>query len=90
MFQAIRNVIFAFAAICCGLAGLFWLWFLYEFSLKWLDANGEVSDVVGTAVVFGREGANWIGGVAAGWFLLALFFALAQWRVSRRSKTAAG
>lgn len=80
-----RNVIFAFAAVCCGLIGLFWLWFLYEFSLKWLDANGEVSEVVGSAVVFGREGANWIGAVAAGWFLLALFFGFVQWRVSRRS-----
>ncbi len=90
MFQAIRQVIFAFTAVCCGLIGLFWLWFMYQFSLRWLDANGEVGPMVGTAVVFGREGAYWIGGVAVGWLLLALFFGFMQWRVSRSPKPEAG
>jgi hypothetical protein len=75
---------FGFLAACCGLIGIFWLWFMYEFSLKWLDANGEVVPVVDTAVVFGAEGATWIGMVAAGWLLLALFFGFLQWRISRR------
>lgn len=84
MFQAIRNVIFAFAAVCCGLIGLFWLWFMYQFSLRWLDADGEVGQMVGATVVFGREGAYWIGAVAVGWLLLALFFGFMQWRISRK------
>lgn len=82
MFQAIRNVVFGFMAACCALISLFWLWFMYEFSLKWLDGNGEVGPVVGTAVVFGSEGATWIGMVAAGWLLLALLFVFLQWRMS--------
>lgn len=89
MFQAIRQVIFAFTAVCCGLIGLFWLWFMYQFSLRWLDADGEVGAVMGTAVVFGREGAYWIGGVAVGWLLLALFFGFMQWRISRSPKSEA-
>ncbi len=83
MFHAMRQVIFAFAAVCCGLIGLFWLWFMYQFSLRWLDANGEVMPAMDTAVVFGREGAYWIGAVAVGWLLLALFFGMMQWHVSR-------
>lgn len=85
MFQAIRHVLFAFVAVCCALIGLFWLWFMYEFSLKWLDANGQVGPAVGATVVFGREGAEWIGIVAGGWFVLALIFGWLQWRVSRQS-----
>lgn len=84
MFQSIRNVIYAFAAICCALFGAFWLWFMYQFSLRWLDAEGLPGPEIGTAVVFGREGAQWIGSVAVGWFILALFFGFLQWRLMRR------
>lgn len=84
MFQAIRQVIFAFMAVCCGLIGLFWFWFMYQFSLKWLDADGNVGAAMGATVVFGREGAYWIGAIAVGWLLLALFFGFMQWRVSRK------
>ncbi len=83
MFKAVKNVIFAFMAVCCALIGLFWLWFVYAYSLRWLDANGEIGPEVGTAVIFGREGAEWMGVMALGWFALALLFALIQWRVSR-------
>lgn len=84
MFRAIRNVIFAFAAVVCALIGLFWLWFMYNFSLKWFDANGELLPEIGTAVIFGPEGATWIGMVAAGWFVLALGFGVIQWRMNRQ------
>ena len=84
MLQSIRNVIYAFAAVGCALFGVFWLWFMYEFSLKWLDENGLPGPEIGTAVVFGREGAEWIGMIAVGWFMLALLFAFLQWRVMRQ------
>lgn len=83
MFQAIRNVIFAFMAVCCIFIGLFWLWFMYSFSLKWLDANGEIGLTTGATVIFGSEGAIWIGAVAVGWFMLALLFGFLQWRMNR-------
>jgi len=83
MWNSIKNVIFAFMAVCCGLIGVFWLWFMYEYSLRWLDESGNVVPNVETAVAFGREGAEWIGLVAVGWFILAILFGLIQWRVSR-------
>ena len=83
MFDAVRNVIYAFAAICCALIGLFWLWFLYAFSLRWLSPDGTPV-ATGSGVFFGQEGAEWIGILAAGWFALALLFAVLQWRHLRR------
>ncbi|MCP4358645.1 MAG: hypothetical protein GY796_11560 [Chloroflexi bacterium] len=56
---------------------------MYEYSLRWLDENGNVVPDMDTAVAFGREGAEWIGLVAVGWFVLAVLFGLIQWRVSR-------
>lgn len=88
MWEAIRNVIFAFAAVCCALMGVFWLWFMYQFSLRWLTPAGEIGPEVGTAVVFGREGAAWIGVVAMGWFMLALLLSgLHWWFVIRRQSS---
>lgn len=83
MWQTIRQVLFGFLAVCCLLISLFWFWFMYEFSLKWLDENHQVVIGPETTVAFGQEGAVWIGAVAAGWFLLGLLFALMQWRFMR-------
>lgn len=83
MFQAIRDVLFGFMAVCCALIGFFWLWFMYAYSLKWLDADGEVVMGESTTVAFGADGASWIGLVAAGWLVLAVFFGLIQWRVRK-------
>lgn len=79
-------MIYAFAAVCCGLMGVFWLWFMYQFSLRWLDENGLPGPEAGTAVVFGKEGAEWIGIVALGWFMLALLFGFLQWRLQRQQR----
>ena len=86
MLQSIRHVIYAFAAVGCAFFGAFWLWFMYEFSLKWLNGDGMPGPEIGTAVVFGREGAQWIGAVAVGWFILAGVFAFLQWRLLQQSE----
>ena len=81
MFKSITNVIFAFVAVICLLIGLFWLWFLYEFSLKWAKYDGNIPPDAGATAVFGSDGAWWIGLVAGGWLILAVVF----WIIHRRT-----
>lgn len=85
--RMIRQVIFLFAACICFVIALFWVWFLYTYSLQWgWDAAGNPLQV-GTAVVYGRQGAIWIGSVTVGWFLLAVFFLYLHWRQQRQLRS---
>ena len=84
MMRSITNVVFGLAAFISLLIGAFFVWFMYEYSLRWLTPEGAVSPGADAVVVFGREGAWWIGGVAAGWFILAALFWLIHHRVQKR------
>jgi len=73
MIRSLRQVILPVAAVFCLIIGLFWLWFWYEFSLKWAlsDTLPRPQD---TAVVFYGSGVAQLGFLTFAWFLLALFF----------------
>lgn len=78
MWPAIRNVIFGFMAVFCGLIGIFWLWFGVTYALRPLTNFEEV----GWQVL--RESAArpfWgYTAVALVWFLLAAALAWLQWQ----------
>lgn len=84
MLRSMTNVIFGFVGGICLLVGLFWIWFMYEFSLKWAKYEGNLPPSAGGIVVFGTEGAWWIGFIAGGWIVLAVIFWLIQRRVNRK------
>lgn len=86
MLRSITNVVFGLAAFICLLISAFFVWFMYEYSLKWLSPDGFVSPNVDTAVAFGRAGAWWIGSVALGWFLLAILFWLIHHRIQKQMR----
>ena len=72
MLLTLRRVILPVTAVLCLLIGLFWVWFWYEFSLKWALA-GTLPAPGDTAVVFYDSGVTQLGLIAFGWLLLALF-----------------
>ncbi|MCA9901532.1 MAG: hypothetical protein H6654_13400 [Ardenticatenaceae bacterium] len=82
MFTSLRRVILPVTAVLCLLIGLFWLWFWYEFSLKWVlsDTMPGLGD---TAVVFYDSGIAQLGFLAFGWLLLAVVLVVLhrRWRV---------
>lgn len=71
MFGSIRRVILPVSAVFCLLVGLFWIWFWYEFSLKWA-LSGRMPDAHDSTVVFFGSGVAQLGFLAFGWLLLAL------------------
>lgn len=73
MFALLRRVILPMMSVLCLLIGLFWLWFWYEFSLKWALSD-TLPGPQDTAVVFYGSGVAQLGFLAFAWFLLALFF----------------
>lgn len=85
MLRTLSNVIFGLVAAVCLAIALFWVWFLYEYSVKWQLSGRDPLQDASARVVFGAEGAWWIGAVAAGWFILALLLAFIQWRVRRKA-----
>ena len=71
MLHALRRIILPVTAVFCLVIGLFWVWFWYEFSLKW--ALSDTLPVPGdSAVVFYGSGVAELGFLAFGWLLLAL------------------
>lgn len=73
MFRSLRRVILPVTAVFCLLIGLFWLWFWYEFSLKWALAD-TLPQPMDSAVVFYGTGVAELGFIAFGWLLLAAVF----------------
>jgi hypothetical protein len=73
MFRSLRGVILPVTAVLCLIIGLFWIWFWYEFSLKWALADTMPAPGDSTVVFFG-SGVTQLGLLAFGWLLLALFF----------------
>ena len=71
MFRLLRRVILPVTAVFCLLIGLFWLWFWYEFSLKWA-LSGTMPGPEESAVVFFGSGVAELGFLAFAWLLLAL------------------
>ena len=86
MLRSITNVIFGLMAVMCVLAGLFWVWFLYEYSLKWLKYGGNIPVDAGATAVWGEEGAWWVGGIAVGWFVVAIFFWIIHRRMNKKNE----
>lgn len=82
MFASLRRVILPVTAVLCLIIGLFWLWFWYEFSLKWAlsDTLPQPGD---SAVVFYGSGVAELGFLAFGWLLVAgvLYLLHRRWRV---------
>ena len=72
MFRSLRQVILPVTAVLCLIVGLFWLWFWYEFSLKWALLD-SMPDITESTVVFYGSGVAELGFLAFGWLLLALF-----------------
>jgi hypothetical protein len=72
MFRSLRRVILPVTAVLCLIIGLFWVWFWYEFSLKWA-LSGTLPSSSESAVVFYGSGVAELGFLAFGWLLLALF-----------------
>jgi hypothetical protein len=72
MFRSLRRVILPVTAVLCLIIGLFWVWFWYEFSLKWA-LSGTMPSPSESAVVFYGSGVAELGFLAFGWLLLALF-----------------
>ena len=72
MFRSLRQVILPVTAVLCLIVGLFWLWFWYEFSLKWALLD-SMPDLTESTVVFYGSGVAELGFLAFGWLLLALF-----------------
>ena len=83
MFTSLRRVILPVTAVLSLIIGLFWLWFWYEFSLKWAMAN-TLPGPGDTAVVFYGSGVAQLGFLAFGWLLLAIVLYLLhrRWRIS--------
>lgn len=83
MFAALRRVILPVTAVLCLFIGLFFLWFWYEFSLKWA-LSGTLPEPGDATVVFYGSGVTELGFLAFGWLLLALFLYLLhrRWRRS--------
>lgn len=73
MLRSMRQVILPVAAVLCLMIGLFWVWFWYEFSLKWALA-GTMPTPADSAVVFYDGGVTQLGFIAFGWLLLAIIF----------------
>ena len=88
MLRSLTNVIFGFVAFICLLAGLFMFWFLYNFSLRWAKYDGVIPPDANVNVVFGTEGAWWIGLVAAGWIVMAVVFWMLHRRANKASQVA--
>ena len=84
MLRSMTNVIFGFVGGICLLIGLFWIWFMYEFSLKWAKYDGNLPPSAAGTAVFGTEGAWWIGFIATGWIVLAVILLLIQRRVNKK------
>ncbi len=84
MFASLRRVILPVTAVLCLLFGLFWLWFWYEFSLKWALADAMPAPGDSTVVFYG-SGVAELGFLAFGWLLLAIIlYALhRRWRGRR-------
>ncbi|GJM42906.1 MAG: hypothetical protein DHS20C20_31880 [Ardenticatenaceae bacterium] len=84
MLRSLRQAILPLTAVLCLLIGLFWLWFWYEYSLKW-----AISDTLpgpqDSAVVFYDSGVAQLGFLAFGWLLLALFLYILHRRWQRSS-----
>lgn len=82
MFASLRRVILPVTAVLCLIIGLFWLWFWYEFSLKWA-LSGTLPQPGDSAVVFYGSGVAELGFLAFGWLLLAgvLYLLHRRWRV---------
>ncbi|MAU00164.1 MAG: hypothetical protein CL608_23740 [Anaerolineaceae bacterium] len=72
MFLSLRKVILPVTAVLCLIIGLFWIWFWYEFSLKWALTD-TMPGPTESAVVFYGSGVAELGFLAFGWLLLALF-----------------
>ena len=81
-FNVLRRVILPVTAVLCLLIGLFWLWFWYQFGLKWSLA-GSPPDLTESAVFFYGSGIAELGFLAFGWLLLALFLYLLHRRWQR-------
>lgn len=71
MFRSLRQTILPVMAVLCLFIGLFWLWFWYEFSLKWA-LSGTLPGPEQSAVVFYGSGVVELGLLALGWLLLSL------------------
>ncbi|MEZ4592079.1 MAG: hypothetical protein R3D55_13200 [Chloroflexota bacterium] len=82
MFTSLRRVILPVTAVLCLIIGLFWLWFWYEFSLKWA-LSGTLPAPGDSTTVFYGSGVAQLGFLAFGWLLLAivLFVLHRRWRV---------
>ena len=85
MFESLRRVILPVTAVLCLVIGLFWIWFWYEFSLKWALAD-TLPAAADSAVVFYGSGVSQLGFIAFGWLLLAIFLYLLHRRWQRREK----
>ena len=83
MFRTLRQTILPATAVLCLFIGLFWLWFWYEFSLKWA-LSGTLPEPTESAVVFYGTGVAELGFLAIGWLLLALFLYALHRRWQRR------
>lgn len=83
MFASLRRVILPVTAVLCLIIGLFFLWFWYEFSLKWAIA-GTLPEPGDATVVFYGSGVAELGFLAFGWLLLAVFLYVLhlRWRRS--------
>lgn len=81
MFTSLRRVILPVTAVLCLFIGLFWLWFWYEFSLKWALSD-SLPGPGDSAVVFYGSGVAELGFLAFGWLLLAVILYLLhrRWR----------
>ena len=86
MFRSLRQAILPIMAVLCLLIGLFWIWFWYEFSLKWA-LSGTMPDQTESAVVFYGSGVAELGFLAFGWLLTALFLYGLHRRWQRTHKT---
>lgn len=81
MIRSLRQVVLPFTAVLSLLIGLFWLWFWYEFSLKWALAD-RLPGPRDSAVVFYGNGVIQLGLIAGGWLLLAfiLYWLHRRWQ----------
>ena len=83
MFASLRRVILPVTAVLCLIIGLFFIWFWYEFSLKWAIAD-TLPEPGDATVVFYGSGVAELGFLAFGWLLLAgfLYVLHLRWRRS--------
>ena len=83
MFRSLRRVILPVTAVLCLFIGLFWIWFWYEFSLKWAMAD-TLPAATDSTVVFYGSGVSQLGFIAFGWLFLAIFLYVLHRRWQRR------